>query len=800
MLLWGSQMWMLAACVAAAQPVALDVADRIVAVEPGPGVQAVRPEPAAASVDGPWRIVRTAGGVRTWEAPLPARTRTLFFHRPPADMALRRGNQTLRHKPAAHAVADTWTFDAHSIHVRRRAGDGPPGADLTLKLTKAAERQADLWTGTDDLTELVVRSVQIDDTARHGLWLPAGTRVRVEIPAVEGGELRFDTAAVPPELASTTTHARASSSPLSVHDAAGATLLRTEPHIAHWSSHRVPLDAAAPTTVEFEAGLTDNIDSDGIFIASPRVVFPGDAAPKVVVIFVDTLRADALSLSGYSRATTPNLDAWAREAAVFTEARSVAPWTLPSARTMFSGVAPERWGRVDTVPERLRRHGWASAFIAGNVYLSSNFDMNRGWGSHRILNWPQATTQVARAERWLAEHADEPAFLVLHLMDMHLPYTEPEPFRSRFAGPTPERLSEGALSRPQIERLDGGPTDAEQAWLRDRYDNNLAYVDATLAPFLAGLPEDATVIFLSDHGEEFWDHGGFEHGHTLHEELLRVPMIVRGPGVAPGTYSAPVSLLDVAPTVLRAAGIDVELPGLALQDVASGAAGPLTDRAVAFGRPLYGRRRWGVLRNQHKYTTWKHTETLVDLGTDPEEAHNLIADGADPLPWRTHLAEGLRRDVHLAWTLYPSRSRTKHDTTVEITVPVGIVAAWSAEDPLLSSEVSTELDGTTVRHTWSGGQRGTRAAYVVPSGDSLALLPGAQLQVALGSEQKPIPVPPDPPSSTAREAILGRARVGGRTISLSLSVVPLPPDDTTGLAGFDDEVAEELEALGYIDD
>jgi len=180
-------------------------------------------------------------------------------------------------------------------------------------------------------------------------------------------------------------------------------------------------------------------------------------------------------------------------------------------------------------------------------------------------------------------------------MDMHLPYTEPRKYKGRFAGPRPASLSKDDFHRSEVMKAD--LTDADKQYIRDRYDQNLAYIDDQIARFMDGLPEEATIMVVSDHGEEFWDHGDFEHGHSLYDELLRIPMVIRGPGVTAGRFQEPVSMIDVAPTLAMAAGLDGEsMLGWPLQSLADGSRrAEFMARPQAFGRPLYGLRQWGSL-------------------------------------------------------------------------------------------------------------------------------------------------------------------------------------------------------------
>ena len=134
---------------------------------------------------------------------------------------------------------------------------------------------------------------------------------------------------------------------------------------------------------------------------------------------------------------------------------------------------------------------------------------------------------------------------------MHLPYTEPREFKGLYAEARPSGLTTDDFLRNDVVKANLD-SDGRQ-YVKDRYDQNLAYVDAEVSRFLNALPDNATVVIMSDHGEEFWDHGGFEHGHTLYDELLRIPMVVRGPGIKAGRFEEPVSILDVTPTLSQAA-------------------------------------------------------------------------------------------------------------------------------------------------------------------------------------------------------------------------------------------------------
>lgn len=811
----------LATGVSAADGVLLDRSpDRLVSLELPDSSRAELPD--AVPVLGPWRVVRTVAGVRTWEARLPVRLRALFFNNPPEDMRL--------HKRAAggdedHALthanglfqerkADTWEFSAHAIRVRRHADDGPPDAgEYSVRYGRAIERERSLNLSLSERDDkaFVFRSAQIEDTSRHGLLLPAPASATFEVEVPADGVLDLDAGLLPPEAAPAV---GSDGARLKIEVGSAGSLdevLDVALTVGHLERQRVSLARWAGRTVQIRLS-TDPAGSaelDYVFVAEPVIYTPVKDPPRVILVFVDTLRRDHLSLYGYGRETTPKLDVWAEQAAVFDSARTVAPWTLPSSRTMMTGAQPERWGQVEPVQDRFAKAGWATGFLVGNVYLSSNFDMAAGWGVHRCINWPIATTQVGRALDVLDRYADRPLFLAVHFMDMHLPYKEPPWWRFTFAGRTPEALGTEWFLRSSVMRSAAKLGDAGKQYVKDRYDNNLAFLDHQLARLLGRLDPGPngrdTVVVLSDHGEEFWDHGGFEHGHSLHDELLRVPMVVRAPGIKPGRYAEPVSLLDVTPTLLTAVGLDTSgTEGKPLQGLASGeAADEFTARDQGFGRPLYGRHAWAVLHDGQKYYTSVGKERLWDLREDPEESVNLAESASNLDAWRTRLGASMAMPSQLGWRLVPTGSRLGSPLTVELTVPGGVVRAWAGDDPLDQSVATVAVDGERVTIVFGGTKSGVREVFVVPAGDPYATVQSLGLEATSGtttavgrSTWKNHENPPPPGDGKT----LWRARAGTAGVELTWAVEPQPAENAHATSGFDGEAEDSLKALGYLDE
>ena len=769
-------------------------------------------------VSGPWVLLSTVGGTRTWQAPSPVRTRTLFYSRAPEDMALVRrtrgadsfdGAREVSYRSGLSAAdkAGSWELSERAIRVRRPASEGPPPPDeYAVRYPHASERERKLNLDESGLegVHFLRRSLQLGDTTRTGLLLPAPGEVSWDLEIPAGAVFDLAPMILPPEAADPAT--RSEGARLRV-EVSGQVVWEGSLSVGEAEPVRVDLSRFGGETHSLR--LVSDPDGDPaldyVFIADPVVFVPEAEPARVVVIFIDTLRPDHMSIYGSARDTTPHLAAWAEQGAVFEQARSVAPWTLPSTRAILQGEPPEQWGWLPNAPERLAAQGWATAFIAGNVYLSGNFDMARGFGTHRCINWPRAAVQLARAREFLSDHADRSTFLLLHFMDLHLPYEEPLRYRKLYAGERPAALDTDGFLRTEVMRASNKLGAEGKQYVMDRYDQSLRYLDDQISSFLDELGPKDTVVLLADHGEEFWDHDGFEHGHSLYDELLRVPLVVHGPGIAPGRHAEPVSLLDVAPTLLTAAGIDpVGMEGIALQELIDGgaeASARFEARAQAFGRPLYGERQWAVMADAHKYLAAKGKDELYNLEEDPGEQVDLSED-QDPQPWWDRMSEALAQPVLPGWRLTPGRGRSGTAIEADLHVPGGVRAAWVAEEPTNHGHATVEVKAEEVHIRWTEENEADLEVFVIPEGDPEELLSQLILEVRVGEKaantrQTWLQDTENPPHLGEGGRLL-EARASGRTVGLGWAVTPLPPDEATALAGFDPEVQAELQALGYV--
>ena len=363
-------------------------------------------------------------------------------------------------------------------------------------------------------------------------------------------------------------------------------------------------------------------------------------APDVLLITLDTTRADRMGFLGSARGLTPALDALARAGTVFTRAYAQAPITTVSHATILTGTYPPLNGvddfgaplpaSVPYLPDLLRRGGYRTAAFVGSIVLDprsgtapgfdrgfSTYDAGfalRNPGEDRYQTLERRGDQVAaRAVRWLAsraQSASEPSFAWVHLFDPHDPYDPPADLKQRFA------------SAP--------------------YDGEIAAVDRAVGTLVAAAGADTLVVVAADHGEALGDHGETTHGVFLYEESLHVPLVIRFPQrLAAGMrITTRVRLADIAPTVLESIGMAVprEMRGQTLLPLLTPAARQ-DDRPV-YAESAYPRRAFGwsplvSWRSDRFLYVKAPRRELYDLVSDPAAAHNLadsrarVADGLD---------------------------------------------------------------------------------------------------------------------------------------------------------------------------
>ena len=386
---------------------------------------------------------------------------------------------------------------------------------------------------------------------------------------------------------------------------------------------------------------------------------------SVVLIGVDTLRADHLGLYGAKRATSPMLDRLAKNARVFDHAYATSAWTLPSFASVLTGLDPaehgagillrntpgvdwgeERIGRkkrtkldpkVRTLAERLSEAGFATFALVQSPNLDPSFDLGRGfdsYSSNRRGGKLRARAAVDQALVLIDAQKGRPFFLFLHLIDPHLNYDAPAPAGGMFTDEIEAGLKRPVSDIIKLRRAYPTYPPVKKQFVEAAYDEEIAFVDLQIDRLFRGLAKrgldaETLVILTSDHGEEFFEHGAFEHGHSLYQEVVRVPFLVWGPGVASGRESAPVSIADATPTILDALRLEVpkKSSGRSLWPVLSGRDEGDPLRLIVASGTLWGSEQRMAMRWPFKLIHHVNDDKLLlfDLEKDPNETNDLSA-------------------------------------------------------------------------------------------------------------------------------------------------------------------------------
>lgn len=425
----------------------------------------------------------------------------------------------------------------------------------------------------------------------------------------------------------------------------------------------------------------------------PAVSREGGVFSNVLFIIINSVRADHLSLYGYPRMTAPNITAFATEGVVFSNAIAQGTWTKPAIASLLTslpiskhgvtGLGDVLRGGVKLIPERLQEKGYRTACISANEWISPPFGFGRGieymsvsskgkliqlalgriittlclrspalfplckacGSADRFLEGDASRPAARTAEdlteeaiRWAEEHREEPFFLYLHYNDPHFPYEPPPPYGRTFL-----KQQKSIRAMPPIcdglEPLDRCTelSKEEREELVGLYDGSIQYVDHWIGRLLNALKamdlyEKTLIVLTADHGQEFYEHGGWGHGNSLFEETIRVPLVVKFPG---GSYKgryveAPVGHVDIGPAVLEVLGLEARESGegSVLVKLASG------DDSTGFENyviseidPLDG--RYGVALRGERYkliVLWSRSEKftyLYDLVEDPREERDV---------------------------------------------------------------------------------------------------------------------------------------------------------------------------------
>lgn len=387
-------------------------------------------------------------------------------------------------------------------------------------------------------------------------------------------------------------------------------------------------------------------------------------AQNLLIVCIDTLRADHVGAYGYGRPTTPTFDQLSRSAVRFAHAYSTASWTVPSVGSILTSLPPWRHGAemtgethylhagsgpaalrpgVHTLADVLKPQGFHAALLSANPFLYGRFQRSFERAVARRIDAASLTSQ---ALDWLRQRGPhERWFLYLQYMDLHQPNDPPPKYFQYFApaGEPNEKRHADWEYGTQVNMTDPGFIRFKRHRIAV-YDGSLRYVDYELGRLTTGLRElgfgdNTLLIVTADHGEEFWDHAvqesswhddprglwGIGHGHTLYDEILHVPLLIRGPGWrSPRVEECPVSLLDLAPTALASLGLSVPqvMEGQNLARLGH----HCRRRPLVASSLAYGPRDAALRTRRYKLVQRGSRRRLYDLESDPGEEHDLVKE------------------------------------------------------------------------------------------------------------------------------------------------------------------------------
>ena len=377
-----------------------------------------------------------------------------------------------------------------------------------------------------------------------------------------------------------------------------------------------------------------------------RSVFEGLPIRNVVVISFDALRADALGVYGYGRGTSPNIDRWASKAVVFDRAHASAQATPTSFAGAFTGRYPFRvfrgWQLEDeaTLAARFREAGFHTAFLANNIQVMAERGFGVGFEDYVVRDTGDDEELLPVVLEWIDNAPDEPVFAWFHFLSPHTPYDAREMaeqfYDPSYAGPF-EQTTTGEFS---------AETPADQARVRDLYDGEVYYADWIFQQVLdrlerKGLLEETLVVLTADHGEEFLDHGQYQHNH-VYDEVARIPLIFWHAQLPSAVRSDdPVSNVDLFPTLPALAGLAPSDKPMDGQDLTR----PLPENRVRIVAAMTHAqdRQIAVMQGGHKLILVcapDYGEMLYDLAADPGETRDIAPD--DPARVELLVAEATR--------------------------------------------------------------------------------------------------------------------------------------------------------------
>lgn len=384
--------------------------------------------------------------------------------------------------------------------------------------------------------------------------------------------------------------------------------------------------------------------------------------PNIILILIDCLRPDHLGCYGYGRETSPTIDGLAKGGILFANAYCNAPWTKPSVASIFTSLYPHVHKVITasnllpdgvlTVAEILKNNGYKTYFFnGGNAFIREEFNFDQGFDTYVYLphKSKNATDVTYGFLSQISKMQNTRFFAYLHYMDAHAPYTKNE--FNRFFVKGSNRNFEAGNRKSKFNSIRemtcaDKMSDEDKEYVVSLYDGQIRYIDENIRKMISflkheNLLKDTLIIVTSDHGEEFWEHNNFEHGHTLYNELMRIPLIITGGKLEHFEIKTPVSLIDLMPTILEMVYVktdEVSQQGVSVLQRLEREDGKSVSPIFAAGT-LYGNEKYCLIKDNKKiimntdrgekkwsligYGSDSRIE-YYDLNEDPFEKENLV--------------------------------------------------------------------------------------------------------------------------------------------------------------------------------
>jgi len=507
---------------------------------------------------------------------------------PPKEMSVKKDGVKLKYqhfliKPKT--PINRWDVDENFIYVTVPDRDGryPPEGKYTvtyISYIKEDHERLNYRYSQGLPYEFFRKYINIENDTREALFLPAPSEISFDAIIRTGGVLRFSVGLMPGYWYSDSDGAI-----FEIYIKEGSKDYRLkafekdidprDPAKHKWFDYTIDMKDYEGKGVKITFRTREKGDKtfDYCAFANPEIFYKREdleAVRNVILISIDTLRADHLGCYGYDRNTTPFMDKLSKESVIFKRCLVQAPWTLPSHMSIFTSMITSEHGVWDrnvildrkniTLPMVLHREGYTTKAFVTHKFLSPLYGFHKGFESYVYHQDEKAHTVTKNALKWISANKESPFFLFLHYFDPHFDYKPPPPYNKFFDPYYRGEIvgSLGYLYKYSDPRNKINPADLNH--LISLYDGEILYTDKGIEYLIRGLQaqnllERTMIIITSDHGEEFKDHDSMLHGTTLFEEQLRVPLVMRLPSKVHKIVEEQVESVDIAPTILSFLGV-----------------------------------------------------------------------------------------------------------------------------------------------------------------------------------------------------------------------------------------------------